>query len=141
MRLPVFCSFPQNLWSILWSFCTDTFSINCTCKYSNLIAEERQTLRRWFSTLHLTLPVFISFFMNSKLFFKASGRSKILIVTTFVGYQINNISIVIVQNPLNFIFLLGSKTIKFGETTKKFLQMSHSLLHSFVEHLFCLVVT
>ena len=47
--------------SISSSFCTETFSINCTCKYSHLLVEERQTLRRWFATPTLILPVFIPF--------------------------------------------------------------------------------
>ena len=33
-----------------------------------------------------------------------------------------------------------AKQVKLGETTQKFLQMSHFLLHSFIEHSFCLVV-
>ena len=51
-------SFSQKTLSMPSSFCTETFSINCTCKYSNLLAEEQQTLRRWFAIPHLTLPVF-----------------------------------------------------------------------------------
>ena len=51
-------------------------------------------------------------FVNSKSFFKASGRPNILLTTTFAGYQINNISTVTLQNSLNFIFLLGSKASK-----------------------------
>ena len=46
--------------SILSSFCTETFSINCTCKYSNFLARVQQTLRRRLAAPHLILPVFMS---------------------------------------------------------------------------------
>ena len=59
--------------SILSSFCIETFSINCSCKYSNLLVEERQTLRRWFATPHLILPVFISLWWILKLSLKPVG--------------------------------------------------------------------
>ena len=42
--------------------------------------------------------------------------------------------------PLISYFRLVAKQVKSGETTKKFLQMSHFLLHSFIEHSLCLVV-
>ena len=48
-------------------------------------------------------------FANPKSFFKTSGRPNILLTTTFLGYKINNISTVTLQNSLNFIFPLGSK--------------------------------
>ena len=51
-------------------------------------------------------------FLNSKSFFKASGRLNILLNTTFRGYQINNISTATPKNSLNFIFPLGSKASK-----------------------------
>ena len=89
-----------------------------------------------------TIPYFASIyitFVNSKLFFKASGRPYIMLTVTFAEYQINNISTVTVQKLLNFIFVLGRKASKSGEITKKCLQMSHFLLHSSIEHSFCLV--
>ena len=42
------------------SFYTGTFTINCACKYSNLLVEEQQTLSRLFFTPHLILSVFVS---------------------------------------------------------------------------------
>ena len=59
--------------------------------------------------------------MNSKFFFKASGRPNILPTIKFAGYQINNISTVPLQNHLNFIFLLGSKAAKVRRNYLKFL--------------------
>ena len=50
--------------------------------------------------------------MNSKSFFKASGRPKIWHTTTFAGYQVNNSSTVTLQNSFNFIYSLGSKASK-----------------------------
>ena len=87
----------------------------------------------YFTSIYITL-------VNSKTLFKVSGRPNILLTTTFAEYQINNISTVTLQNPLNFIFPLGSRASKSGKTTKKFLQMSHFLLNSFIEQSFCLVV-
>ena len=42
--------------------------------------------------------------------------------------------------PLISYFRLVAKQVKSGETTKRFLRMSHFLLHSFIEHSLCLVV-
>ena len=63
---------------------------------------------------HITLyfPSIYITFVNSKSFFKASGRPNILFTTTFAGYQINNISTATLQNHLDFIFPLGSKASK-----------------------------
>ena len=94
--------------SILLSFCTETFRISCTYKYSNLLAEEWQTLRRWFATPHLTLPVFILFLwiLNVSL--------KLLADPTYCLSQHlqDNISTVTLQNSLNFIFPIGSRVSK-----------------------------
>ena len=132
--MSAFFSFPQNFVNIVIVFYQNFFFINCTWKYSNLLAEEQQTLRRWFATPHLTLPMFITF-VNSKSFFKTSHTQHIAYPT--ICRVSNNISTVTLQNSFNFIFSLHYKS---GETSKKFLQMSHFLLHSFIEHLFCLVV-
>ena len=40
--------------------------------------------------------------------------------------------------PLKVYFRLVEKQVKSGETTKTFFKMSHFLLHSFIEHSFCL---
>ena len=89
------------------SFCTENFSINCTSKHSNLLVEERQNIKKM--VCHTT-PYFASVY--SKSFFKASGRTNILLTTTFSGYQINNISTATHQNSLHFMFSLGSKASK-----------------------------
>ena len=60
----------------------------------------------YFATIYIT-------FMHSKSFLKASGRSNTLLTQKFALYQIKNISAVTLQNPLNFIFPLGSKANKF----------------------------
>ena len=82
----------------------------------------------YFTSVYIT-------FVNSKSFFKTSGKPNILLTTTFVGYQRNNFKI-----PLIFYFRLLGNPVKSRETTKKFSQISHFLLHSFIEHSFCLVV-
>ena len=46
--------------SIFLLLLTETCSISWICKYSNLLPSEWQTLRRWFATPHLTLPVLMS---------------------------------------------------------------------------------
>ena len=78
--------------------------------------------------------------VNSEYFFKAIGRPNILLTTTFAGYQIVAILLPHFKNPLLLYFGLVAKQVKSGETNKKFLQMSLFLLHSFIEHLLCLVV-
>ena len=71
-----------------------------------------------------TTPYFTSAyitFADSKSFFKASGRPNILLITAFAGYQINNISTVILQNSLNLLFPLGRKASKVRRKYSKIL--------------------
>ena len=44
------------------------------------------------------------------------------------------------QIPVILYFQLVAKQVNSVETTKKFLQISHFLLNSFIEHSFCLAV-
>ena len=53
-------SLSRNILSIFLLLLTETCSISWICKYSNLLPSEWQTLRRWFATSHLTLPVLVS---------------------------------------------------------------------------------
>ena len=103
-----YISLSRRTLSILSSFCTETFRISCTCKYSNLLAEEWQTLRRWVAIPHLTLPVFVLFLwiLNVSL--------KLMAVPTYcLSWHLqDNISTITLQNSLNFIFLLRSRVSK-----------------------------
>ena len=90
----------------------------------------------YFTSVYIT-------FVNSKSFFKASGRPSILLTTTFPGYEKNNISTVTLpltlrKIPLILYFRFVAKQVKSGETTKTFLHMSHFLLHYFIAHSLCL---
>ena len=86
----------------------------------------------YFSSIYIT-------FVNSKSFFKSSGRTNILLTTIFAGHQKNNISTITLQNLLNFISPLASKASKVRRNYKKFLLMSYFLLHFSIEHFLCLV--
>ena len=49
-------------------------------------------------------------------------------------------TVIIILKILVLYFRLVAKQVNSGETTKKLLQMSHFLLHSFIKHSFFLVV-
>ena len=78
-------------------------------------------------------------FMYSKSLFKISSRTYILFTTTLAGYQVNNILCVATKKPY-FVFAFGSMTKNSVDATRKFLQISHLLLHFSVEQLFSFIV-
>ena len=90
-----------------------------------------------------TTPNFTSVyitFVNSKSGFKASGRPNILHTTTFAGYQINSICSVTLQNFLNFIFPLGSKSSKVRRNYWKVLANVTFSITFFCRTFICLVL-
>ena len=53
-------SLSRNILSIFLLLLTESCSISWICKCWNLLPSEWQTLRRWFATSNLTLPVLVS---------------------------------------------------------------------------------
>ena len=88
---------------------------------------------------HALLYLYLHNFCELWIVLCASDRRNILLVTTFAGYQINNVSNASLQFS-QFLFHLTAKQEKSVETTKNFFHMSHFLLHCSIKHSFCLVV-
>ena len=90
-----------------------------------------------------TTPYFTSAyipFVTSKSFFKASDRPNILLPQHLQDIRQTTLLLPHFKIPLILYFRLVEKQIKSGEITKRFLQMSHFLLHSFIKHSFWLLV-
>ena len=133
-------SLSVKTFSISSPYYTETFSVNWICKHSNFLAEERQKLRKWLATPHLTLPVFISilWILNDSL--------KLVVDPTYcLPPHLQNIKQMTFllshfKIPIIFYFCLVAKQVKSEKITKMFLQMSHFLFNFSIEHSFCLAI-
>ena len=126
----VFFSFPQNFLNIVVILYRNFFYylylqvLKCTSRRATNIKKIVCHTTPYFTSVYIT-------FLNSKSFFKAIGRSNILLTTTFARYQINNISTVTIQKIQTVLHIFSLVRVFLKITLKASLKVLLYVLKGF----------